>query len=201
MILCKRSYFIQLNKLEIRKKYRQLRSEIQTHERNQAADAAARLLVSHPLFQGSRHIGCYYGHKDEFETKPLIEAIWKSDKVCYLPVLTDIKSLHFARYNRNDELQPNQHQIPEPVDHQLVTQAERLDLVLLPLVAFDLKGNRIGTGGGYYDRTFAFLFNKPQKAPFMLGLGFKIQECDDIQSDPWDIKLNGVLTESALLQF
>lgn len=190
-----------MNKPDIRKKYRQLRTQIQKHERDQAALAAARLLTGQAVFKTSRHIACYFGHKDEFQTKPLIEAIWNSGKICYLPVLTDVKSLYFARYNRDDELQPNQHQIPEPVNRQQMIHAEKLDLVMLPLVAFDHAGHRIGTGGGYYDRTFAFLFNKPEKAPFMLGLGFKIQGCDNIQSDPWDIKLNGVLTEAEFLQF
>lgn len=131
----------------------------------------------------------------------MIEAVWEAGKICTLPVLTGDKTLHFARYNRHDELQPNQYFIPEPAGRQVLIAAEKLDLVLVPLVAFDHLGNRIGTGGGYYDRTFAFLFNKAEKAPFMLGVGYQIQECEEIQAEPWDIKLNGVLTEAAFIKF
>lgn len=169
--------------------------------RQEAAASAARILISHPVFQASRHIACYHAFKNEFETKPLMEAIWQAGKICYLPILTDVKALHFVKFNQGDELQLNQYSIPEPVNIHNIIHAERLDLAITPLVAFDKKGNRVGTGGGFYDRTFAFLFNHPHKAPFILGLGYQEQECEDIHADPWDIKLSGVLTESALIQF
>ena len=130
-----------------------------------------------------------------------MQAIWQADKICYLPILTDTKVLQFIRYNRDDELQPNQHFIPEPVNRQQTIHPEKLDLVIMPLIAFDPCGNRIGTGGGYYDRTFAFLFNHPTVAPFMLGLAFQLQKCPEIYPEPWDIKLNGVLTESEFITF
>lgn len=174
---------------------------MQESDRKQAAKAAADILIQHPLFKTSRHIACYYSAKSEFDTKPLIEAIWEAGKVCYLPILTETKALHFVRYHRNDELQLNQYSIPEPVNTQQVIQTERLDLVLTPLTAFDRNGNRVGTGGGFYDRTFAFLFSKRDKSPTILGVGYAMQECEEIQSDPWDMKLDGVLTESALIEF
>lgn len=135
------------------------------------------------------------------ETNLIIDAVWKAGKICYLPVLTSDKTLHFARYQRDDELQINQYHIPEPVGRQHFIPAEKLDLVLTPLVAFDRVGNRIGTGGGYYDRTFAFLFNKPEIVPYMLGVAYQLQECNEIQPEPWDIKLNGVLTENGVIGF
>lgn len=130
-----------------------------------------------------------------------MEMIWQAGKICYLPTLTDTKSLHFIQHNAGDELQPNQHMIPEPVDHHHIIQPEKLDLVITPLVAFDLQGDRLGSGGGYYDRTFAFMYTQPAKAPFLLGLGFAIQQSDAIPAEPWDIKLNGILTESRLTIF
>ncbi len=170
--------------------------------RQECARSAAQLLAKHPLFQVSRHIACYHAYKDEFQTQPIIEAIWQAGKICYLPVLADAKSLQFVRYNRDDELQLNQHLIPEPVQRQQLIHADKLDLVITPLVAFDREGNRIGTGGGYYDRSFAFLFNHPDKAPFMLGLAYDIQKYPDIiHAESWDIKLNGILTETVLTEF
>jgi len=202
MTPCRRSYFTLLNKLVLRKKYRELRADIKENIRHESAVAAAQLLAKHPLFQISRHIACYHSYKDEFQTGPIMEAIWQAGKICYLPVLADAKSLQFVRYNHEDELQLNQHLIPEPVNRQQIIHAEKLDLVLTPLVAFDREGNRIGTGGGYYDRSFAFLFNHPDKAPFMLGLAYQVQEyLEKIQAEPWDIKLNGILTESELTEF
>jgi 5-formyltetrahydrofolate cyclo-ligase len=116
-------------------------------------------------------------------------------------VLTDAKSLNFTQFNASDELQPNQHSILEPVSTQHIVHANKLDLVITPLLAFDKVGNRVGAGGGYYDRTFAFLFTNPEKSPFLLGLGYEIQRCEDLHPEPWDIKLNGVLTEKSLVVF
>jgi 5-formyltetrahydrofolate cyclo-ligase len=169
--------------------------------REKSAVAAAKLIIQHPLFQSSQHIACYSAFKDEFETRSLIEAIWHADKNCYLPVLADTKTLQFVRYRHDDELQLNQYSIPEPIHREYIITAEKLDIVLTPLVAFDRCGNRIGTGGGYYDRSFAFLFNKPEKSPYMLGVGYALQECEEIETDYWDIKLNGVLTESEFINF
>jgi 5-formyltetrahydrofolate cyclo-ligase len=190
-----------LNKLAIRKKFRDLRSAIPESVRTQASANAARLLAAHPVFQSSRNIAAYIAYKSEFDTSLLIDAILNAGKHCYLPILTDGKSLNFARYQRNDELQPNQYSIPEPVGRLHLIHADKLDLVLTPLVAFDKTGSRIGTGGGYYDRTFAFLYADNKTKPFMLGVGYDMQQCDAIEREPWDINLNGVLTESGITIF
>ena len=174
---------------------------MQAAEREQAAQAAADIFVQHPLFQSSRHIACYYASKSEFDTQPIINAIWDNGKICYLPILAENKSLNFVRYHRNEELQLNQYSIPEPVNTQHTVQTEKLDLVLTPLTAFDRNGNRIGSGGGFYDRTFAFMFNRGDKSPTILGVGYAMQECEAIQADMWDMKLDGILTESALIEF
>lgn len=197
--MVKRRWPILQNKLAIRKNIRELRAAVSPGNRMIASQSAAKILDKHPLFKKSRHIACYHAYGDEFETAALIEVIWAGDKICYLPVLNDSKSLQFVRYRRHDELQPNKYSIPEPVNTQYMIHAEKLDLVITPLVAFDRQGNRIGTGGGFYDRTFAFLFNKPVWAPFMLGVGYAFQEVQDIIADPWDISLNGVLTEKELI--
>lgn len=169
-------------------------------QRREAAHAAALHLQNHPLFHASRHIACYYTCGAEFQTLPLMEAIWAADKICYLPSLSDNKTLQFHQYKKNDELQLNQYSIPEPVN-TLIIHPEKLDLVLLPMVAFDHQGHRVGTGGGYYDRTFAFMFTHPAKAPILIGVGYEAQFCDHIKPEPWDISIKGVLTEKALSLF
>ncbi len=178
-----------------------MRAQLNESQRQQHASSAAAILTAHPLFIESRHIACYYAVGHEFETDSIIKAVWQAGKSCYLPTLADGKSLHFAQYNQGDELQLNQHSIPEPVNSSHPVAADKLDLVLVPLLAFDLAGSRVGAGGGYYDRTFAFMYVKQQKGPFLLGLGFELQQSTDIHAEPWDVKLNGVLTEHNLLIF
>lgn len=133
---------------------------------------------------------------NEFNTQPIIQAIWQADKKCYLPVLTNDKSLVFVQYMQNTVLTPNQFNIPEPADKTKQIPATELDLVLLPLVAFDLLGNRLGAGGGYYDRTFHA--NTKSK---LIGLAYAAQQADALVDDSWDVKLDGVLTEKSMSYF
>jgi 5-formyltetrahydrofolate cyclo-ligase len=200
-----------VSKIELRKHYRDLRSHVAPMARHAAALAAADLLVHLPLFKASRHIACYLSLKNEFDTMPLIEAIWKAKKHCYLPVLTQHKDdqgkeqnlLKFIRYEYGDPLHMNRYSILEPSPLKKEIALELIDVVIMPLVAFDSQGHRLGTGGGYYDRTFAsrhsVLQDDPNKKPKMIGLGYTIQQAESLPEDPWDLLLDNVLTEKSFI--
>ncbi len=90
---------------------------------------------------------------------------------------------------------------PDPDSTQLVCRG-RLDLVLVPLVAFDGNGNRLGMGAGYYDRTFHFLRHRRHwLKPRLVGLAFDMQRVADLQPAAWDVPLNAVVTETGLTRF
>lgn len=105
------------------------------------------------------------------------------------------------QYDEGDALHLNRYSIREPVNTSNGVSPTKLDLVVTPLVAFDLQGHRLGTGGGYYDRTFSFLRMDSNTKPYMLGLGYASQQAELIQSDPWDISLDGVVTEKKFISF
>lgn len=132
-------------------------------------------------------------------TMPLIEALWLDGKSCYLPVLTDDKSLIFVLFQQGDALIQNQYGIDEPANRQQLTPAQRLDMVIMPLIAFDHQGNRLGTGGGYYDRSFAWKRHATVKKPILIGLGYAAQQVDVIPVEEWDIAMDGVITESRFI--
>ncbi len=196
--LCKRSLFIQPNdallKQQTRKKFRALRQAISFSYRESAAQQAAQILLQAIHFQQSKTIACYIAVNDEFLTQPIIEAIWQTHKQCYLPVLTAENTLQFAHYAEQDVMQANRYGIPEPVNTHRIP-AEQLDMVILPLLAFDLQGHRLGTGGGYYDKTFAFLKTKSATHPLLIGLGFAAQQADHLPNENFDVDLDAVLTE------
>lgn len=190
------SYSLQ-NKDEIRKSLLAKRRAIAVDDYSAAGLAAKQWLIKHPIFQKSQHISCYFGLKDEFNCMPIIEEIWRLGKQCYLPVLSldKEKILEFVAYHPEDSLRLNRYGIFEPEGGDRLS-ADQLDLVIVPLVAFDSKGHRIGMGGGYYDRTFAF--QRPMKKPYLLGIGYELQKVAEIYADSWDVALDGVLTEKAL---
>ena len=104
---------------------------------------AAAHLVSQPLFQQSQHIACYVAYYQEMDPTALIQQSWQVGKKCYLPQLTKEKTLHFALYSEGDTLVPNQYGILEPLPNKEKIAATDLDVVVMPLVAFDLLGHRL----------------------------------------------------------
>lgn len=105
------------------------------------------------------------------------------------------KTMGFFPYKQTTILKNNALDILEPQDntHQTVSP-QTLDMILLPLVCFDHAGARIGMGGGYYDRILA----TAHKPPLLIGIAFDCQRCEHIPSDPWDIPLDYVVTESGV---
>lgn len=193
-------YFL-LNKTQLRKTLREARKKITLSRRHSAAVAAANAFVADTLFATSQHIACYLARADEFDTQPLIDAIWQAGKICYLPVVSTQSAtpLVFVAYQKTDHLIVNQFHIlePNPTPEKCIA-AEQLELVFVPLLAFDSQGHRLGSGGGYYDKTFAFLREKSRQKPRLIGLGYQEQKRDSLPHDAWDLELDGVLTEQGL---
>lgn len=189
-----------LSKVEARQKLFAARATISATDRQLAGQAAAKRFSNHFLFEQNNRIACYLSQKNEFDTTSIIEAIWNMGKTCYLPVLTADNLLQFAKYDPHTTLRFNRYQIQEPVDASLVSP-EELDLVIMPLVGFDLLGRRLGMGGGYYDKTFSFLQDKQLTKPFLLGLGSEVQKLEELPVDAWDVLLHGVLTEQTIYLF
>ena len=116
-----------------------------------------------------------------------------------LPKLVDGKRLVFAPWRACDPLTANRFGIPEPdLAESSCLAPQDLGVVLAPLVGFDRRGNRLGTGGGYYDRSFAFRKRTPAP-PLLVGVGYAQQEVAGLEARPWDVPMDLVATESELI--
>ena len=156
----------------------------------------------HPLLLKSRHIAGFLPADGEMDPTPLMHSLWELGKQIYLPVLVPFadERLWFARFRPEDALVYNRYGIAEPLRRHLI-KASALDLVLTPLVAFDLQGHRIGMGGGFYDRRFAFLRHRNHwHKPRLLGIAYEFQKQDIIEANSWDIPLHAIVTEAAFYQ-
>ena len=142
---------------------------------------------------------CYYPTKDEFDCLPIMEKIWAANKNCYLPCLVE-NTLSFVLYQQHDKLQPNQYRILEPVTNKKIA-LEELDIVICPLVGFDSKGNRLGMGAGYYDRTLEKIRQQKIKKCYLSGLAYEIQYVAILPKDSWDVMLDSIITEKKVIVF
>ena len=197
----KRSSFIPLTKPKIREHFRQACCIMTLPDRQKAAQTAATIFAKQAFFKSCHHVASYLPIRNEFDAMPLMEELWRAKKTCYLPVIaTDQeKTLHFVRYQHGDALHKNRYGVLEPIKHLAAISPAHLDIVITPLIAFDVQGHRLGTGGGFYDKTFSFLQQTRPRKPLMIGLGYAIQQARSLPVDPWDVLLDGIVTEQQFI--
>ena len=191
------------SKTDIRQHMRKQRSKLSKGEQKLAALALKKQLLRHPVFIRSQRIAFYLANDNEIDPMPLLQAAWAMGKQCYLPVLHPFKSGHllFSRYRKHDKLIKNRYGIAEPrIRSQDQLKSSALDLVLTPLVAFDNQGNRLGMGGGYYDRTFYERNNRNRFKPILIGLSHECQKVDLLAVDSWDIPVTAIMTDRQIYQ-
>jgi len=185
-----------LRKRELRRMLRERRRSLPANEQRVAARSLARRLIRQPWFIRARHIAFYIAADGELDPLPLLRRAAASGKRLYLPVLRPGNKLWFGEYRVGMRMTLNRFGIPEPAG-RIWRQPWALDLVLLPLVAFDRDGGRLGMGGGFYDRTFAFWRRGGHRLPRLLGLAHHFQEVTELPREPWDVPLAGVATDRA----
>jgi len=185
---------------------RQLRRALRTRRRalspaQQAAASAAvdAVVAALPAFRRARRIGFYLAHGGELDPAPLRRRAQHLGKGCFLPVLHPFGNnrLHFVAWREGEPLVRNRFGIPEPRLRRPVP-AWTLDLILVPLVAFDARGNRLGQGAGFYDRTLAFR-RRGRRHPLLIGLAHGFQQVPLLPAAPWDVPLDGIATERRFL--
>lgn len=196
------STFRTSSKTELRKQLRAKRAQLSQDAQRRAARGAMVHVISTRLFRASRRIACYLPTDGEIDPSRIIERVWRAGKTAYLPVLSRLPHdrLWFAPAAPGMELVPNRYGILEPrVPARELVRAEQLDLILLPLVAFDADGNRLGRGVGFYDKSLAFLRGRRfLRKPHLLGLAHDFQRVPSLPTDPWDVPLDGIVTERAV---
>ncbi len=147
-------------------------------------------LIQTDVFQKGKSIALYYAMDDEVQTSGLIEEWYKKKKIV-LPVVTG-EDINFYAYAGKENMTKGALGISEPISSALISP-ENIDLFIVPGVAFDREGNRLGRGKGYYDR-FLSVIDKPT-----IGLCYDFQLLDQIPAEPHDKKMTMIITETTLI--
>jgi 5-formyltetrahydrofolate cyclo-ligase len=191
------------NKKTLRKQARSARAALSPDYRRLAERQALRRALRAGLFLKGRRWAFYLPMGEEFDALPLLNQALHMGKDCYLPITAQriAQPLRFARLDGRHGLTHNRYGIIEPHSRNLMN-ARRLDVMIMPLVGFDRQGRRLGMGGGYYDATLAYLRSRRRwRRPLLVGVAYACQELKEVPAEPWDVRLDMILTEDGLIRF
>lgn len=192
------------NQDEIRRLIRSARRDVSGNARNRWSAEICRRIAETDMFQAAKHVAGFLAFDGEADPIGLMAEAYEQGKKVYVPIILGrTKPLRFAAWSPHSKLSPNRFGILEPGDSDSNwIDSQDLDFVITPLVAFDKSCNRIGVGGGYYDRSFAFLSEETIEASQvkLVGFAFEMQKVDEIKGNDWDIPLVAVATESHFYQ-
>ena len=181
----------------LRTRIKQKREQLSSENVDQLGDAIFRNLLDSNILEDKSRIAIYYSVNNEVATMQIIKHLWTKDKELFLPIIKS-NQLVFGSYKSGDNLSNNKFDIPEPTTQreELIT-ADVLDLVIVPLVAFDSDCNRLGMGGGYYDRALAFKKTSSKtSSPLLIGLAYELQKVNILEMNSWDIPMDRIISES-----
>jgi 5-formyltetrahydrofolate cyclo-ligase len=183
----------------LRRQHRERRAALPAPARIQAAEAMARHLEALPALGSPGYVAGYWAVGGEMSLHAVLHRLSNGAVYC-LPMLMRDGRLRFAPWRPGDELVPNRFGIPEPAVSASSTLApEDLAVALVPLVAFDAHGHRLGAGGGWYDRSFSFRLSRSSApSPLLVGVGYEAQREPRLAAEPWDVGMDMLATEAGL---
>jgi len=181
-------------KSQLRKELRKLRHGIPAIERSAACSRICENIRRVPAFRSARHVASFIAFDGEPSLAGLHQDQQARTKQFYVPVI-QAQRMQFAPLADHLPVRTNSFGIIEP-NHRRRIRTQQLDIVLVSLVGFDERGNRLGMGGGYYDRHFSFLKTRRDfMRPRLIGVAYEVQCVENLPVDPWDVPLWGIVTD------
>ena len=202
----------------IRAAFKAKRAELTPETQREAAERAVAIWLSQPALRQVKRAGLHWAVRGELPTQLLINQLTRLNTAIYLPKPDDHNTGHllFGRYLPDAPLSTDRFGIKIPnFDRSEAIELEALDVIVMPLVATDEQGNRVGMGAGYYDRTLSrFKASdklessplKPEpgtsKGPLLVGWCYEWQVTDSpLRAEAWDVPLSGLITDHRIRWF
>jgi 5-formyltetrahydrofolate cyclo-ligase len=179
-----------LDKKQLRQQLLHQRKALKDEDWQEKSDRLCNQLKSSPIFQEAQTILAYFAVNKE----PDLNGLFSFQKQWGFPRCVD-KKLQWHSWQPQDELEIGKYNIKNPLAHSPQIEAKQVDLILVPAIACDYQGYRLGYGGGYYDRLFSETqwYDIPK-----IGVIFDFAYLPHLPRDPWDQKLQGICTENLL---
>ena len=189
-------------KASLRKQLRAERRALSEPEHWRRSLAAARAIMRLRFFRAGKRVALYLSFDAESDTAALIEAARRRGVQVFVPIISDRRQGRLRFYPLSGATVPGAFGISVPRLRLTPISPQWLDLIVIPLVGVDVKGRRLGMGGGYYDRALAFRRRRRLwKGPHLAGLAFDCQRTNAEFADAWDLRLDSLATESGMEHF
>ena len=180
------------SKRRLRQQMSRLRKDLTPADSARAGQSAAIALIDLGLARRAQRIGLYAALPYELPTRPLFDAVVEKGGVALLPRSADPTGLEFFAVEHWEDLRPGAFGVLEPQNDGAAVRWMPGDLVVVPGVAFDEDGYRLGHGKGYYDRAFA---TELGDVPTLVGFGYEFQIVDAVPHDRRDRQMDAIVTD------
>jgi len=185
---------MRLTKAELRMRAKEARSRLTPAEIARYSASIERRLIE--VLDGFTTVMVYVSKPPEVETRGLIAALNNRGVLVVVPIIErETRSLRLSALPDPGVLVQSTFNVPEPIGHEIPVRPEDIQAVVVPMLGFDSKGNRLGYGAGYYDR---FLRRYPH--PEKIGIAFSCQQVECIPADENDIMMDCIITEKVILE-
>lgn len=200
------SLYLDDDKRALRRSLRHQRRALSEHEQRLAAQRLCQRLKTLPEIRRARRLSLYLPVNGEIDPTPLIPWLRQRNVNIYLPVLRPFSAnrLWFVAYRPDTPMIKNRFGIWEPDVRFSAQRRNRLptwalDTLIVPLVGFDANANRMGMGGGFYDRSLAFM-HRPGPSPTLIGVAHACQQVASLPVEPWDVPLQVVVSDQGYVR-
>lgn len=193
-----------MKRSEIRDLVRKKRNLLSLKEQKIAANSIKVNLSQLLNSYNNAKIALYLSNDGELKTSKLIYKLQQDNHEIYLPVIHPFTpgNLLFQKYEKNSPMKANRYGIFEPeLNCSHVCPVNELDIIFTPLVAFDDSGNRLGMGGGFYDRTLARYYTEGWQKPLLIGIAHNCQKVESLPIESWDIPLKTIVTPEKIYRW
>ncbi|NMH59172.1 5-formyltetrahydrofolate cyclo-ligase [Alteromonas sp. MYP5] len=185
----------------LRRSFRNARKAL-TVQQQQDASAALFTQIEHFLPASLNRVALYLANDGEPDLSTVIRSCWQHQIATSLPVLHPVTKKHLLmlNYTADTPMHINRFGIAEPaLNCQAIRLLNQHDVLFMPLVGFDKQGNRLGMGGGFYDRTLASTVNCESR-PRLVGVAHDCQQAESLPIQPWDVPLDAIITPTQVIQ-
>ena len=174
-------------KRALRKRIREMKRRFSDKELEDMSLHTVSRLLAHPAVVNAETILMYYSLADEVNTHEAVDTLVRNGKTVLLPRVTDGENMEVCIYESRSDLAPGHYGIMEPTG-KIYTRYENIDVAVVPGMAFDAAGHRLGRGKGYYDR-----FLPKAKRAYKIGICFDFQKQETIPADGYDVTMDCVI--------